>query len=133
MPKWIADERLYLNRDKTEVLRDGDPNIASLLCGKGTAVPEAVARQYGLGPYAPSPEPASAAPKVDAIGDGTPPADYDGQEPEAPESGSEDDSGASEDADPGREVVPATLGPHDGGPVGPSPAQETETTPRRRK
>jgi len=55
MPSWKATERLYLNRDKTEVCRDGDTNAASLLCGIGAMVPEDACRKYRLGPFADDP------------------------------------------------------------------------------
>lgn len=35
----IADERLYLNAARTEVLREGDPKVAYLLAAKGQPIP----------------------------------------------------------------------------------------------
>ncbi len=35
----IAEERLYLNSAQTEVVKEGDPAAASLLCGKGQPIP----------------------------------------------------------------------------------------------
>ena len=52
MPGWKADERLYLDATKTEVLREGDVRARSLLCGLGTLVPEDICRKYHIGPFA---------------------------------------------------------------------------------
>ena len=35
----IADERLYLNAARTEVVREGDPKAAYLLAAKGQPIP----------------------------------------------------------------------------------------------
>ena len=51
MPTWIATERLYLDREKTKVVREGDGAAASLLCGLGAMVPDDVCRKWGIGPY----------------------------------------------------------------------------------
>ena len=40
MPKVHAKERLYLNSDRTKVVKEGDKESAFLLCGKGQAIPE---------------------------------------------------------------------------------------------
>lgn len=55
MPKWIADERLYLSEDG-RVVTEAAPGRKTLLAPKGAAVPEDVCKQYGLGPYAPKPQ-----------------------------------------------------------------------------
>ena len=52
MPAWKATERLYLNKEKTAVVRETELVSGSLLCGVGAMVPEAVCRQWGIGPYA---------------------------------------------------------------------------------
>lgn len=36
----IATENLYLNADKTKVLRENDPDIAFVLAGEGGVIPE---------------------------------------------------------------------------------------------
>ena len=95
MPTWKADERLYLNKDKTKVCREGDPEAASLLCGLGTMVPESLARQYHLGPYA---EDTPSVVTEDATGPLEPTDVQDTSESvDAPESGSQGDSEASEE------------------------------------
>ena len=93
MPTWIATERLYLDREKTRVVREGDGAAASLLCGLGAMVPEDVCRKWGIGPYegvntfgvASSPGPTDDATGPDAPTDEQPT----GEETEAPQTGSQ--------------------------------------------
>lgn len=44
----IAQERLYLNRDQTRVVKDGDKEAAFLFAAAGQPIPLALARKYGL-------------------------------------------------------------------------------------
>jgi hypothetical protein len=95
MPIWVADERLYLNADRTKVCHEGDEGAVSLLCGLGTHVPEEIARRWGLGPYAttsvdPEPEEEEA-----GVGDDTPPGGPETDAEAAPPG--EDGEEASED------------------------------------
>lgn len=103
MPGWKADERLYLDATRTDVLREGDVRAKILLCGKGTFVPEDIARKYKLGPFAEivqtqgtgvtgNPE--------SATGDAAPSGEEsDTNAADAPETGSGDDSGKEGPAD----------------------------------
>ena len=115
MPKWTATERLYLNKDRTKVLREGEPGAASLLCGEGTIVNEDVARLWGLGPFAPTPN------AVDTVTDAGPTDTKDDQSDtgftDPPQNGSTSDS------------APATESTPDPSPLEPVP----DLTPRRRK
>ena len=45
---YIADERLWLTGDKTEVVKDGDPKAATLYASPGTRIPEEAAVRFGL-------------------------------------------------------------------------------------
>ena len=130
LPAWTADERLYLSRDKGEVLREGDPNVASLLCAKGTVVPGEVAKRYGLGPYAVEDAPADDV-VTEAVGDDVVVTD----DPAASETGPQGESGDSGKSTEStwREVVPETLGPGDGGEVPSILPQPEPTRPQRRK
>ncbi len=44
----IATERLYLNFDRTKVLKHGDPEARWLLVAVGQVLPDATALKYGL-------------------------------------------------------------------------------------
>ncbi len=57
-----AEERLYLNADKTKILKEGDPDVASLLAAVGRPIPDVLCKHYGLGPYA-----GTGAPTEDAV------------------------------------------------------------------
>ena len=45
---YIADERLWLTEDKTEVVKDGNPKAATLYASPGTRIPEEAAIRFGL-------------------------------------------------------------------------------------
>ena len=45
---YIADERLWLTEDKTEVVKDGNPKAATLYASVGTRIPEEAAIRFGL-------------------------------------------------------------------------------------
>lgn len=45
---YISDRRLWLNRDKSAVVEDGDPAAAFLLVGEGCELDEDTAATYGL-------------------------------------------------------------------------------------
>jgi hypothetical protein len=45
---YVTDRRLWLTADRERVVEDGDPAAASLLASKGKALPDEVARRYGL-------------------------------------------------------------------------------------
>ena len=45
---YIADERLWLTEDKTEVVKNGDPKAATLYASVGTRIPEEAAIRFGL-------------------------------------------------------------------------------------
>ena len=49
---WKTPNRLYLNRDRTEVVPGGSVEAASLLSPAGHQVTDADCKRYGLGPYA---------------------------------------------------------------------------------
>jgi hypothetical protein len=44
----VADQRLYLTRDRTRLVPDGDPEAWTLFCTPGSVVPRAQAARYGL-------------------------------------------------------------------------------------
>ena len=44
----VADQRLYLTRDRTRVVPDGDPEARSLFCTPGSTIPREQAARYGL-------------------------------------------------------------------------------------
>lgn len=45
---FIADRRLYLTADRSEVVEEGDSRAAFLLAGVGGRVPDAEAKRLGL-------------------------------------------------------------------------------------
>ena len=45
---YIADERLWLTEDKTEVVKDGNPKASTLYASVGTRIPEEAAIRFGL-------------------------------------------------------------------------------------
>lgn len=62
MSLWTNEgPRLYLTRDHSRVVPEGDPAAAFLFCGTGCQVPAAEAERYGL--LAPQPEPAQEEPQ----------------------------------------------------------------------
>jgi hypothetical protein len=61
MAAYIADRRLYLNKDG-KVVEDGDPSKVSLLVGAGGSLSEARARELGLIKEEPVEEKAKAEP-----------------------------------------------------------------------
>lgn len=44
----VADQRLYLTRDKTRLVPDGDPDAWTLFCTPGSTIPRDQAARYGL-------------------------------------------------------------------------------------
>jgi hypothetical protein len=44
----IATERLCLNREQSEVVKDSDPRAAFLLAGKGMPIPAGIVKKLGL-------------------------------------------------------------------------------------
>ncbi len=44
----VADQRLYLTRDKARLVPDGDPGAWTLFCTPGSTIPRAQAARYGL-------------------------------------------------------------------------------------
>lgn len=44
----LMSQRLWLNKDRSAVVADGDPRAAFLFCAPGQYVSEADARKYGL-------------------------------------------------------------------------------------
>lgn len=51
MPRWTADQRLYLSEDG-RVVDEAAPGRKTLLAALGATVPDETCRRYGLGPYA---------------------------------------------------------------------------------
>jgi hypothetical protein len=50
--KYVTKERLWLNADKSRVVKDGDPEAAFLLASPGKEVPAEDVERYGLAPKA---------------------------------------------------------------------------------
>ena len=48
----IADHRIYLNRERTAVVDEADPEASFLLAAEGAAITVEDAERYGLGDYA---------------------------------------------------------------------------------
>lgn len=44
----VAEERLYLNADQSKVVKEGDPEAASLLAGVGQVIPRFHVERLGL-------------------------------------------------------------------------------------
>ncbi len=44
----VAKERIYLNKDKTQAVKEGDSSAAWLLVAKGGAIDEAVAKHFNI-------------------------------------------------------------------------------------
>lgn len=47
-PQFELDRKLWLTRDQSRVVEDGDPEAASLLGTKGKRIPMALAEKYGI-------------------------------------------------------------------------------------
>jgi len=47
-PQFELDRKLWLTRDQSRVVEDGDPEAASLLGTKGKRIPLALAERYGI-------------------------------------------------------------------------------------
>jgi hypothetical protein len=58
---YVTDRKLWLTADRERVVEDGDPEAASLLASKGKAIPDDVAKRYGLTGKPARPEAAEAA------------------------------------------------------------------------
>jgi hypothetical protein len=71
---YVTDRRLWLTADRERVVEDGDPEAASLLASRGKALPDEVARRYGLTGKPAQPEAVEAA-EAPAAEDADPPAD----------------------------------------------------------
>lgn len=48
MPGFIADRRIWLTEDRSQVVEEGDEKAAFLLAGEGDEVPEEEAERLGL-------------------------------------------------------------------------------------
>lgn len=64
-----SDKALYLNADKTEVVKEGDPDAAFLLVGAGSEIDDTDAAKYGLKSTSKSEDKAVAAPDEDKAAD----------------------------------------------------------------
>lgn len=74
--KYITKERLWLNRDKSAVVKDGDPDAAFLLASPGKEVPAADVERYGLDAPAAADKPGNGPkPKGGAAAKAQPPAE----------------------------------------------------------
>ena len=51
MANQVSRERLYLTKDGTRVVKEGDPDAASLFVAAGLEVAEADVKKYGLQKY----------------------------------------------------------------------------------
>jgi Rieske Fe-S protein len=71
---YVTDRKLWLTADRERVVEDGDPEAASLLASKGKAIPDDVAKRYGLTGKPARPEAVEAA-EVPAADDADPPAE----------------------------------------------------------
>lgn len=54
---YVSKERLFLNADKSKVVKEGDPDAAFLLVGEGGTVDKETAEEYGLKNLSAAPEP----------------------------------------------------------------------------
>lgn len=52
---YIAEQRLYLNADESEIVPEDSPDAAFLLAGEGCEVPPEAVERYGLRPKPPQP------------------------------------------------------------------------------
>lgn len=46
---YVSDKRLYVNKDKSRVVEESDPEAAYLLVAEGSELSDADAEKYGLG------------------------------------------------------------------------------------
>ncbi|MDA2936830.1 hypothetical protein MYX75_01020 [Acidobacteria bacterium AH-259-A15] len=54
---YVAEERMYLTADKSELVPEGDEKAAFLYATPGTRIPEAAAVKFGLELPRPEPKP----------------------------------------------------------------------------
>lgn len=62
---FTSTRRLYLNRDKTGVVEEGDPEAAFLLVAEGGELPHEEAEKYGLTTKAAPAETKAVKPRAD--------------------------------------------------------------------